>query len=110
MARSKTIYFQDAVRWLGCTPQWLTQQIAKGFVRFTLESDGKGANRYKLSRDDIESLFNHVPKYKLQPAKHVTVVLTTQRKARVSAEIVAEAHELGMGVKEYMREMGMDLE
>lgn len=101
MTRSKTIYFADAVTWLRCQPSWLTKQIDAERVRFTLENDGKGANRYVLNRDDVECLLNTVPEFKMKDAKEIRTTPSMQRKALKRAELENEARALGMTLSEY---------
>lgn len=103
MSFRKALYFLEAVRWLGCSPQWLTRQIDKGLVRFTLESDGKGAHRYRLNRDDLDALRESIPTWHPQPTKEVAISTPIkQRTARHKAELMREARELGMTLEEYL--------
>jgi hypothetical protein len=102
------LYFQEAVRFLGCTPTWLTQQITRGLVEFTLESDGKGAHRYRLNREDLKKLLGEVPVYVPQNPSRSPIMSEAKerfRSTRASIEIREEARELGISVEEYQREI-----
>ena len=105
---TKYLYFQEAVRFLGCTPTWLTQQITRGLVEFTLESDGKGAHRYRLNKDDLRRLLGDVPVYTPQNPSRAPIMNKAKeqyRSVRASIEIREEARELGLTVEEYQREI-----
>lgn len=103
------LYFHEAVIKLGCSPQWLTQQITRGLVRFTLESDQKGAHRYRLNRDDVKELMGTTPKFKpsARPTPRMTEAKVVFRSIKTSIEIQEEARSLGLTVEEYRREIGI---
>jgi hypothetical protein len=100
-------HFLEAVEFLGCTRAWLTAQITAGRVRFILEDDGKGANRYLLSKADIFALRYDVPVFIPGPARP----RKASRKVRVhkKTDLYLEARALDMTVEEYVREMGIDI-
>lgn len=91
-----TLSFTQAVRFLKCPPQYLSDQIEAGRVEFTFNQNGK----YLLSLKSVRKLvrdFSIPETTKREPPKK----LTSRVKAYRLYEMVEEAKNMGLSLNEY---------
>ena len=92
----KTLSFSEAIRFLGCTPNQLSDYIESGRVQFTFNKEHK----YLLSLSSLKSI-RRSPKIPESKPRVQPNSLMEQAKAFRTVELRREAREAGMDFDEY---------
>ena len=94
---NKQVSFTEAAKYLKCPPQWLSDQLERKRIDYSLDDNGK----YLISLRSLQT-FERFPCTPERRKSERPPTLTNYVRALRTAELRQEAKDAGMGLREYI--------